>query len=51
MSQEKLQTMVVQKFWRVIEVYYEIVQVVNCRILNEDQTFIALSQAETLTGT
>ena len=29
MSQEKLQTMVMQKFWRVIEVYYGIVQVVN----------------------
>ena len=30
MSQEKLQTMVMQKFWGVIEVYYGIVQVVNC---------------------
>ena len=29
MSQKKLQTMVMQKFWRVIEVYYGIVQVVN----------------------
>ena len=29
MSQEKLQTMVMQKFWGVIEVYYGIVQVVN----------------------
>ena len=29
MSQEKLQTMVMQKFWGVIEVYYDIVQVVN----------------------
>ena len=30
MSQEKLQTMVMQKFWGIIEVYYGIVQVVNC---------------------
>ena len=29
MFQEKLQTMVMQKFWGVIEVYYGIVQVVN----------------------
>ena len=29
MSQEKLQTMIMQKFWGVIEVYYGIVQVVN----------------------
>ena len=29
MSQEKLQTMVMQKFWGVIEVYCGIVQVVN----------------------
>ena len=29
MSQEKLQTMVTQTFWGVIEVYYGIVQVVN----------------------
>ena len=29
MSQEKLQTMVMQKFWGVIEVYYAIVQVVD----------------------
>ena len=29
MSQEKLQTMVMRKFWGVIEVYYGIVQVVN----------------------
>ena len=29
MSQEKLQTMVMQTFWGVIEVYYGIVQVVN----------------------
>ena len=29
MSQEKLQTMVMQTFWLVIEVYYGIVQVVN----------------------
>ena len=29
MSQEKLQTMVMQKLWGVIEVYYGIVQVVN----------------------
>ena len=28
-SQEKLQTMVMQKLWGVIEVYYGIVQVVN----------------------
>ena len=40
MSQEKLQTMVMQKFWGVIEVYYGIVQVVNnerhdfCRVLS-----------------
>ena len=31
MSQEKLQTMVMQKSWGVIEVYYGIVQVVNYR--------------------
>ena len=30
MSQEKLQTMVMQKSWGVIEVYYGILQVVNC---------------------
>ena len=30
MSQEKLQAMVMQKFLWVIEVYYGIVQVVNC---------------------
>ena len=29
MSQEKLQTMVMQKFWGLIEVHYGIVQVVN----------------------
>ena len=29
MSKEKLQTMIMQKFWGVIEVYYGIVQVVN----------------------
>ena len=29
MSQEKFQTMVMQKFWGVIEVYYGIVQEVN----------------------
>ena len=29
MSQEKLQTIVVQKFWGVLKVYYGIVQVVN----------------------
>ena len=29
MSQEKLQTMVIQRFWGLIEVYYGIVQVVN----------------------
>ena len=29
MSQEKLQTMVMQKFWGVIEAYYWIVQGVN----------------------
>ena len=29
MSQDKLQTMVMQTFWGVIEVYYGIVQVVN----------------------
>ena len=29
MSQAKLQTMVMQRFWGVIEVYYGIVQVVN----------------------
>ena len=32
MSQEKLQTMVMQMFWGVIEVYYGIVQVVNCSV-------------------
>ena len=31
MSQDKLQTMVMQKFWGVIEVYYGIVQVVNSK--------------------
>ena len=31
MSQEELQTMVMLKFWGVIEVYYGIVQVVNCQ--------------------
>ena len=29
MPQEKLQTMVKQRFWGVLEVYYGIVQVVN----------------------
>ena len=29
MSQEKLQTVVLQKFWGIIEVYYGIVQAVN----------------------
>ena len=29
MSQENLQTMIMQNFWRVKEVYYGIVQVVN----------------------
>ena len=29
MSQEKLQTMVMRKFWGVIEVYYGLVQVLN----------------------
>ena len=29
MSQEKLQTMVMQKYWGVIEVYYGILQVMN----------------------
>ena len=29
MSQEKFQTIVMQKFWGVIEVYYGIVQIVN----------------------
>ena len=37
MSQEKLQTMVMQKFWGVIEVYYGIVQVVN-RVFSRDVT-------------
>ena len=32
MSQEKLQTMVMQKFCGVIRVYYGIVQVLNCRV-------------------
>ena len=30
MSQENLQTMIMQYFWGVKEVYYRIVQVVNC---------------------
>ena len=30
MSQEKLQTVVMQTSWEVIEMYYGIVQVVNC---------------------
>ena len=30
MSQEKLQTMSIQNFWGLKEVYYGIVQVVNC---------------------
>ena len=30
MSQENLQTMIMQNFWEVKEVYYWIVQVVNC---------------------
>ena len=30
MSQENLQTMIMQNFWGVKEVYYGIVQVVNC---------------------
>ena len=34
MSQEKLQTMVMQKFWGIIEVYYGIVQVLNGRHLD-----------------
>ena len=33
MSQEKLQTMVMQKFWGLIQVYYGIVQVVNVNYL------------------
>ena len=37
MSQEKLQIMVMQTFWRVIEVYYGIVQVVNRFILMNAQ--------------
>ena len=37
MSQEKLQTMVMQKFWGVIEVYYEIVQVVNMTFYRSDK--------------
>ena len=39
MSQEKLQTMVMQTFWGVIEVYYGIVQVVNCTHLKYYFTF------------
>ena len=35
MSQEKLQTMVMKKFWGVIEVYYGIVQVVNTEVAME----------------
>ena len=31
MSQEELQTMVMQTFWGLIEVYYGIVQVVNSK--------------------
>ena len=38
MSQEKLQTMVMQKFWGVIEVYYEIVQVVNMTFYRSGKT-------------
>ena len=33
MSQENLQTMIMQNFWGVKEVYYGIVQVVNCNNL------------------
>ena len=33
MSQEKLQPMVMQKFWEVIEVHYGIVPVVNWRLV------------------
>ena len=33
MSQEKLQAVVIQKCWGVIEVYYGIVQVVNTAFL------------------
>ena len=35
MSQENLQTMIMQNFWEVKEVYYGIVQVVNNDKLNE----------------
>ena len=35
MSQEKLQTMVMKKFWGVIEVYFGIVQVVNTEVAME----------------
>ena len=35
MSQEKLQTMVKQKSWGVMEVYYGIVQVVNSGVAGE----------------
>ena len=34
MSQKKLETMFIQKFWGVIELYYEIVQVVNSHFLS-----------------
>ena len=38
MSQEKLQTMVMQTFWGEIEVYYGIVQVVNRALLKVSWT-------------
>ena len=42
MSLENLQTMIVQNFWGVREVYYGVVQVVNrCKIVLRSHAFAA----------
>ena len=38
MSQENLQTMIMQNFWGVKEVYYGIVQVVNTRLHSRERS-------------
>ena len=42
MSQENLQTMIMQNFWEVKEVYYGIVQVVNNNYLLNQATSVRL---------
>ena len=48
MSQEKLQTMVVQKSWGVIEVYYGIVQVVNPCLAHDVVNSVSCGRARLL---